>query len=160
MRTYGHLIRSPKRTPVNIHLRFSYADEPMKEKANERFFPEPEWHAHVISTELDANTMHFLVFADNTAKALLHVAAMRRLIPDLSIEVIDLDVPSSLFLMTRCTHHILTLSTFGLWGAYLSIRQEAMPEPGKVFYPRGLATMDIGPVVIPPLPNWKLVLDP
>ena len=154
---YGHSVNMASRTPVCAQLRLAYDKEP-EPKAFTRPYPSPAWHAHIVQEKLGSNHSHILFFTDNPTKAKSHIDAIVNLVPDLSYELIDLDMPSSLFLMTQCDHHMLTASTFGFWGAYLSPHQDDA-VPGRVFYSPGFVKVHLGNGLIPYPDRWELVKD-
>ena len=128
-RTYGHLLSGPRET-VSVHFRFGGNSE-----VDPRIFklmqqPSISWYTHVMQTEFHGNVV-FLLFADDQAK-LQELINRSQVIQGLSTLIIHEDFAHSLLLMTRCTHHIATTSTFSFWGAYLDKKQ---PGGGKVVFP-------------------------
>lgn len=78
-------------------------------------FPTHAWYRHVIENLLDPDRMVFLIFAEDTSALSLftELAASR---PQLRFHLIEEDFATSLLLMSMCTHHVVTVSTFGFWG--------------------------------------------
>jgi hypothetical protein len=110
---YSSVLRG-ERVPVSVHFRVSSRrNEPAS--FNNRRFPTNEWYRHVIEDLLDPEHMHFLVFSeDTTALALFDDIKTRH--PDLKFTYIEENPALSMHLMSLCTHHVVTVSTFGFWG--------------------------------------------
>ena len=128
-RYYNWLFKGPRET-VSLHLRLGYKGEPEKRQVEARKFPSDAWFKKIILSEFTANTTRFLVFSDNAQIAALIAAPYIEAGYDLI--VIDENPVVSLHLMSRCTHHVLTSSTFSFWSAYLDPRQ---PDGGRTIVP-------------------------
>ena len=75
------------------------------------------------------NNVNILVFSDNNQIAKDYIMQLQKVISDKIFYLIEENQFKSIFMMAKCNHHILHVSTMSFWGAYLDKKQS-----GKTFY--------------------------
>lgn len=151
---YGDWLRDIQRVPVSLHLRLGYSGEPARELLADRRLPPDTFYDTVFGELLDAARVRYLVFSDNPTQARQFMArfAQRH---GITWALVDENVLTSIHLMARCTHHVLTSSTLSFWGAYLDQRQ---PHGGKTFLHSSFFA-DHGRGMVPPDFGWTVLGD-
>ncbi len=91
------------------------------------------------------STSIFFLFTDNKAQLQTVINKTLERFPNFRYIVVDEDEATSLALMTLCQHHVVTISSFGVWGAYLDPRQ---PSGGKTVVHKRFELMH-GPLSVP-----------
>ena len=110
----------------------------------------------MIVREFDLRSSVFLLFSDDLGSHQDIIKKARAYYPDFKYVVVNEDSASSLLLMSLCKHHVVTISAFGMWGAYLDKHQ---PQGGKtVVHSRYESEAAFGPGSIP-FAEWKRIGD-
>ena len=86
-----------------------------------------EFHKNILSS-FTSDDMNVLVFSDNNQIAASYIEELKK-ISNKNFVLINENQFKSLFMIAACSHHIMHVSTFSFWGAYLDNRQL-----GKTFY--------------------------
>ena len=148
---YGNL------SSVSVHTRFGGSSEPQPSSLGHRRVPGIAWYYNVIVREFDVRSSVFLLFAENVDKLQELINKVKESHPDFKYVVVDEDSGSSLLLMSLCKHHVVTVSTFGMWGAYLDKHQ---PYGGKTVVHSRYESLPWahGPGSIP-FAEWKRIGD-
>ena len=150
-RYYGRLLAGP-REAVSLHLRLGYRGEPAMPLLRDRRFPSAAWLSKVVQSEFGRDQTAFLVFSDNAQLATLLVSQYVE--AGYNMTVIDENPAVSLYLMSRCMHHVLTSSSFSFWSAYLDPKQ---PDGGRTIVPPQFF-IDHGRHMIP-YSEWEVIDD-
>ena len=153
---YGDWLRSgAAREPVSLHLRLGYAGEPASGLLRDRRLPPEDFYQRVFDDVLGTADKLYLVFSDNPDKARAMMQAYEAQFPGLRWQLVDENVLTSIHLMARCTHHVLTSSTLSFWGAYLDHKQ---PQGGLTVLHTSFF-VDHGRNMIPPDFHWRVLGD-
>jgi hypothetical protein len=141
------------REPVSLHLRLGYSGEPATDLLRDRRLPPGDFYADIFGDVLGTSNKLYLVFSDNPPKARQVMQGYESRFPGLRWELIDENVLTSIHIMARCKHHVLTSSTLSFWGAYLDHKQ---PTGGTTVL-HATFFIDHGRDMIPPDYNWRVL---
>jgi hypothetical protein len=113
---YEHVFSTNLET-VSVHLRLGYKGEPSLDLLAGRAQPTLDWFSRVMRSQFAPASSLFLIFSDNVELASNAMLPLRKV--GLHIVIMHENSVTTLELMSRCKHHILTSSTLSFWGAYL-----------------------------------------
>ena len=86
---------------------------------------------HITTLGQLSDDMNVLVFSDNNSIAENYITKLKQ-VSNKNFILINENQFVSIFMMAKCTHHILHVSTMSFWGAYLA---DCWPDKkGKTFY--------------------------
>lgn len=150
---YGGSLKG-ERESVSVHFRLGGDDEPWKEMVRDRPYPTARWYEHVMRTQFNVSKVIFLIFTDNVGKAAQILRAMP-MHDTIQYQMIEEDFAMSMLLMSKCKHHIATVSTFSFWGAFLDKYQPN--NGGKAIFPPKFTAVHNAPL---PFSNWQVIPEP
>lgn len=149
-----NIIDGEAREMVMVHTRFGGVSEINPGAFGARQAPPISWYVNVMLREFDVSRSVFYLFTDNAPMLERVVQCLKKESPGLVLRVIQEDFATELAIMSLCKHHVITMSTFGFWGAYLNKDQ---PHGGKTIihtrYPRSHGDDSI------PYAEWKRIGD-
>jgi hypothetical protein len=150
---YGSLLHNVQRETVSVHFRLGGPDEARMSTVLTRGYPSLKWFAHVMTKILDPARVVFVIFSDNIPSAKKMLDAIPH--ADLQYQVVDEDFATTLLVMSRCKHHVSTVSSYSFWGAYLDKHQ---PTGGRSFFhPNFQSLHDIADL---PFKEWEVIPEP
>lgn len=133
-----------KRNTASLHLRF--CTRPADDHVNG--YVDDEFYIKVLN-KLPKKTQVF-IFSDDDRRAKQKLSWFRDNF-DMSFEIFSGDAFQSLKKMVECEYHILHVSTFSFWAAFLDIQQ----PNSKVFYPESFIQTH-SPNMIP-YKEWQMI---
>ena len=133
-----------KPNTASLHLRF--CTRPADDHVNG--YVDDEFYSKVL-TQLPSKTQVF-IFSDDNNKAKNKLMWFRQNF-DLNFEIFSGDAFQSLKKMVECEYHILHVSTFSFWSAFLD---EQQPN-SKVFYPKSFVQTHSSNMI--PYKEWQMI---
>lgn len=141
---------------ASVHLRLGYSKEPAKMLLKERAFPPESFFVRAFKQKF-FTAKRFIIFSDDICKAKEFVKQVSPSLPVVFVE--GENAVTSLYMMSRCKHHVLNSSTLSLWGAFLDEKQ-LTDQMGTTVYHKSLF-VDHGEPTIPPefRKRWLCIWD-
>ena len=129
---------------ASLHLRFSGlpADDHSTPILNDSYY---EKCFSMIPDDVEV-----YVFSDDNSKAETKLQWFRKIFPQ-NFSLVKVDAFQSLKKMVECEYHILHISTFSFWSAFLDVKQ----PNNKVFYPESFLNLH-SPHMIP-YKEWNMI---
>lgn len=127
---YDKYLKGPKPT-VSVHFRLGGNDETEPAFFDSLRKPLESWYEYVMFNKFNRDDVVYLLFTDDIGQLNEMLDSYD---PSISFEhvIVEEDYATSLLLMTMCTHHVGSFSTYSYWGAYLDTKQSI---DRKVYFP-------------------------
>jgi hypothetical protein len=139
-----NLKTTPTKNTVSLHLRFCTrpADDHVNGYVNDDFYIKVFQHIPLKS--------NVFIFSDDDKKAKQKLSWFRDNF-DMNFEIFSGDAFQSLKKMVQCEYHILHVSTFSFWSAFLDQNQ----PNSKVFYPTSFTETHTEKMI--PYSQWQMI---
>jgi len=129
---------------ASLHLRFCTrpADDHVNGYVDDSFYIECFKHI--------PEDVHVYIFSDDLSKSREKLHWFQKNFPQ-KFSCVESDSFQSLKMMVECEYHILHVSTFSFWSAFLDINQPS----SKVFYPESFTNTHSSSMI--PYKEWKMI---
>ena len=138
------IIKTTTEKTASLHLRFCTrpADDHVNGYVDDSFYIECFKHI--------PEDVHVYIFSDDLSKSREKLHWFQKNFPQ-KFSCVESDSFQSLKMMVECEYHILHVSTFSFWSAFLDINQ----PNSKVFYPESFTNTHSSSMI--PYKEWKMI---
>ena len=138
------ITKTTTKKTASLHLRFCTrpADDHVNGYVDDSFYIECFKHI--------PEDVHVYIFSDDLSKSREKLHWFQKNFPQ-KFSCVESDSFQSLKMMVECEYHILHVSTFSFWSAFLDINQ----PNSKVFYPESFTNTHSSSMI--PYKEWKMI---